>query len=258
MPERASPPETPTPATPQTPGGTRVPRGDLTVTFDDGSSVESHSVILALASPVFSALLTTPSGALRTDLHLAGASADEFRDFSIALRPAGLRQSALQDEARYSALVRWAHKYEADSLKTLIEDHLIKDVPVKTGSLAHALSYSLLRRRAQCLKAMVADLREHVEELGLLAKRETLQEMETVWPRLCEAAGVPLYPMPPVEQLETMWPFVAAGIRQHAVSASEHLQAGLSKAAKSAVADASATLSETSTSLLDRFMAYWV
>jgi len=104
----------------------------------------------------------------------------------------------------------------------------------------------------------VADLREHVEELGLLAKRETLQEMETVWPRLCEAAGVPLYPMPPVEQLETMWPFVAAGIRQHAVSASEHLQAGLSKAAKSAVADASATLSETSTSLLDRFMAYWV
>ena len=70
--------------------------------------------------------------------------------------------------------------------------------------------------------------------------------------------GVPLYPMPPVEQLETMWPFVAAGIRQHAVSASEHLQAGLSKAAKSAVADASATLSETSTSLLDRFMAYWV
>ena len=64
--------------------------------------------------------------------------------------------------------------------------------------------------------------------------------------------------IPPVEQLETMWPFVAAGIRQHAVSASEHLQAGLSKAAKSAVADASATLSETSTSLLDRFMAYWV
>ena len=75
--------------------------------------------------------------------------------------------------------MRWAHKYEADSLKTLIEDHLIKDVPVKTCSLAHALSYSLLRRRAQCLKAMVADLREHVEELGLLAKRETLQEMET-------------------------------------------------------------------------------
>lgn len=106
MPERASPPETPTPATPQTPGGTRVPRADLTVTFDDGSSVESHSVILALASPVFSALLTMPNGALRTDLHLAGASADEFRDFSIALRPAGLRQSALQDEARYSALVR--------------------------------------------------------------------------------------------------------------------------------------------------------
>ena len=75
--------------------------------------------------------------------------------------------------------MRWAHKYEADSLKTLIEDHLIKDVPVKTGSLAHALSYSLLRRRAQCLKAMVADLREHVDELGLLAKRETLQEMGT-------------------------------------------------------------------------------
>ena len=45
MPERASPPETPTPATPQTPGGTRVPRADLTITFDDGSSVESHGVI---------------------------------------------------------------------------------------------------------------------------------------------------------------------------------------------------------------------
>ena len=60
--------------------------------------VLGHSVILALASPVFSALLTTPSGALRTDLHLAGASADEFRDFSIALRPAGLCGSGTGNE----------------------------------------------------------------------------------------------------------------------------------------------------------------
>ena len=51
------------------------------------------------------------------------------------------------------------HVRQVDALKMLCEDHLIKDIPVGSGSLKHALTYRLLRRRAQCIRLMVPDLR---------------------------------------------------------------------------------------------------
>eukprot|EP00966_Prymnesium_polylepis_P091661 2121766-Prymnesium_polylepis.1 len=118
-PEEAAAPEPPTPSTPRTPSGRRssVPT-DLQVSFDDGTVVDAHAVILALASPVFSDLLTTDSGTMRSALTLPGKSADQFRIFAEALLPAGVRFSSLTDEAQYITLVHWADEFQVAALKT--------------------------------------------------------------------------------------------------------------------------------------------
>ena len=97
---------------------------DLTVTFDDGTSVEAHALILVLASPIFRDLLTDDDGGMKKELHLAGKSADEFSTFMQALLPASLRFHDLTDEGIYFVLCRWANEFEVDALRTLCEDHL--------------------------------------------------------------------------------------------------------------------------------------
>ncbi|KAL1524849.1 hypothetical protein AB1Y20_019729 [Prymnesium parvum] len=229
---------------PGTPSKYSVPT-DLDVKFDDGTVVRSHAVVLAIASPVFGEMLTTETGKLRSELMLPGKLATEFQMFSQALLPAGLRPSSVTEESQYLVLVRWANEFEVDALKTVCEDHLIKDIPVKSGSLKHALQYRLLRRRAQCIRHMVPELKIYIEEIGLLATEQTQEDLAAIWPRICEGANVRLFRMPPVEQVNAMWPFVCASVRLQAVSAVEHIHTGISKVA-----------GDTTLSFFDRFV-FW-
>jgi hypothetical protein len=100
---------------------------DLKVSFDDGSVMDVHALILVLASPVFSSLLTTEDGGLRSTLRLPNKNAEEFTIFMHALLPASMRFSTLKDEATYATLCRWADEFEVEALRTLCEDHLMKE-----------------------------------------------------------------------------------------------------------------------------------
>ena len=99
-----------------------------------------------------------------------------------------------------------------------------------------------------------ARLQTYIDELGLLAHAETADDLAAIWPRLCEAINITPYAMPPVEQVHAMWPFVAAGIREQAITATEYLSSGFSKAATTVVTEAATTISETSASFLDRLL----
>jgi len=190
-----------------------VPK-DLRVVFDDGSVVESHALILVLASDVLRSMLTSEDGGMKRELHLPGKLASEFDIFMQALLPASLRFNALTDEATYFILCRWANEFEVEALRTLCEDHLIKSVAVVESSLEHALTYKLSRRRTQCIETMKQDLPRYVDILGQLATEDTAAQLADLWPSLCIAANIEPYRMPAVEVVAVMWPFVAAGIRK--------------------------------------------
>jgi hypothetical protein len=187
---------------------------DLKVTFDDGTSVDAHALILVLASPVFRDLLTDDDGGMKKELHLPGKSGDEFTTFVQALLPASLRFHDLTDEATYLVLCRWAHEYEVDALRTLCEDHLLKSVAVSEDSLEHALTYKLERRRDQCLAEMKQDLPRFAHVLGQLAVADNARQLAELWPLLCTAANVDTFEMPPVDEVRVMWPFVVSAIRK--------------------------------------------
>ena len=228
---------------------------DLTVRFDDGSAIEAHALILVLASPVFRELLTNDDGGMRTEIQLAGKSSAEFLTFLQALLPASLRFNALTDEATYFVLCRWAHEFEVDALRTLCEDHLLKSVAVVESSLEHALTYRLERRLSQCIEVMKQDLPRYADVLGQLACEETSAQLEELWPLLCSAANAGEVPMPSIENVASMWPFVAASIRkQGTVSA---IQAELKKAVTERVTEVASVVTETtstwSSSLYDHF-----
>lgn len=89
---------------------------------DDGNTVNCHSLILVLASPVFREMLTKDDGTVLSSLPLPGKLAAEFRVFIEALQPASLRFEALSDEGTYVTLCEWAHEFEVAALKTLCED----------------------------------------------------------------------------------------------------------------------------------------
>jgi len=204
-----------------------VPK-DLRVVFDDGQVVEAHALILILASNIFRAMLTREDGGVKSEIALPGKSASEFGTFIQALLPASLRFNALTDEGTYFVLCRWANEFEVEALRTLCEDHLIKSVPVVESSLEHALTYKLTRRRAQCIETMKQDLPRFVDVLGLLATDETALQLVDLWPSLCAAAYIEPYEMPGIEQVRSMWPFVAAGIRKQGTMS--QLQQELKKA----------------------------
>lgn len=232
----------------------QVPK-DLTVTFDDGQTVQAHALILVLASPVFRELLTNEEGALLQEIPLPGKSAEEFSLFQQALLPASLRFASLTDESTFFTLCRWAHEYEVDALRTLCEDHLISSVAVEESSLEHALMYKLHRRRAQCIEAMKKDLPRFVNVLQQLATTETLAELEDLWPLLCSAALVEPFDMPSPEQVKTMWPFIEAAIRKPAPSTllQAELKNFVSDRVSTAVAELNETTSYWTTSIYDRF-----
>ena len=54
---------------------------------------------------------------------------------------------------------------------------------------------------------------KYLDELGDLAEETTKYYMQMVWPALCEQAGIPLFPMPPPDQVHAVWPFLAAAVR---------------------------------------------
>ena len=217
-----------------------VPK-DLLVRFDDDQVVEAHALILVLASPILRDMLTDDDGSLRKELNLPGKAAHEFEIFQQALLPASLRFAALTDEATYFILCRWAHEYEVDALRTLCEDHLIKSVAVCETSLAHALEFNLVRRRAQCIAEMKQDLPRYVDSLGLLATPMFTSDLEALWPLLCTEAGIDAYEMPPVTTVAAMWPFVAASIRKEGMVS--ELTSGLKKVVTEQVLTASEMLS---------------
>ena len=155
--KKEAPPARDEQTVPMTPNTlSRIP-ADLSVHFDDGTVVKAHALILALASPVFSDMLTTAAG-LRKSVSLSGKSAQEFEVFLRALYPASMRFQTLADEETFMMLCRWASEFAVAGLTTSIEDHLLKDVAVDEASLGHALSYGLARRKAQCITVMQQDL----------------------------------------------------------------------------------------------------
>ena len=59
----------------------------------------------------------------------------------------------------------------------------------------------------------IKNLVEYLDELGDLAEESTKEYMQIVWPALCEQAAIPLFPMPPPDQVHAIWPFLAAAVR---------------------------------------------
>ena len=186
----------------------QVPK-DLTITFDDGAVVETHSLILLLASSKFRKLLTSDNGSLVKSLTLHERSSKEFTQFQEALMPAS--RPLLTDPTIHEILSRWAHEFDVEALRTLCEDYLLKSVVVSEASLAYALKFGLERRVTQCIAEYRLDLPRFAEALSPLAVSARPELLE-LWPLLCDAAGVERFEMP--TDVATMWPFVAAAVRK--------------------------------------------
>merc|ERR1712107_840148 len=68
----------------------------------------------------------------------------------------------------------------------------------------------------QCLSIMTGELVKYVDELASLASETTKVHMKNLWPLLFRKAGIPVFDMPPVSEVRSMWPFLAVAVRSAA------------------------------------------
>jgi len=114
----------------------------------EGSTVRVHSAVLALASPVFAALLRSHMReGLTKVLELPGKSKEEFEIFLAFLRPASRRRVT---EDNVDILLPWFDEYQVETLKAECEDMLL-GMPCSVSRLLQAKSVNLQRQYQRCL-----------------------------------------------------------------------------------------------------------
>ncbi|CAE8615494.1 unnamed protein product [Polarella glacialis] len=206
--------------------------GDLSVHVE-GAILVVHSLILALASPVFKAMLGSGmQEGLGKEIFLKGKSKEEFVHFWRLLQP-GNFEPVTQENVH--CLLRWADEYQVEGLKSRCEEHLVvKEVPQEPAALDSALKeafiYRLEQRREQLLGLVKKDMVRYLGSLPCIAP-ESAELLRGIWPEICAASGVVLQKrsdcqveakelqadpssLAPVSQhIVQMWPFVAAATR---------------------------------------------
>lgn len=177
-----------------------------------GETFEVHSIILMMASPVFRTMLTTSmSEASSAVVKLPGKEAAEFRCFYDSLSTATFPSLTNQ---RATFLSRWADEYEVSQLKERCEVHLMEHAPVDGPGLEHAITHGLEKRVAQCVRVMKKDLTKHMDNIVRLVTPSMEEHLRELWPTIARQAGLSWsLPMPAIEEIKGMWPFVIQAVK---------------------------------------------
>ena len=130
-------------------------------------------------------------------------------------------------------LSRWADEYQVEAMRKLCEEFIMsKDCNPAHSSinaknngqeaLIHALQYNMPRRLEQCINSMVDNLDNGgIHGLAPLAAPGHEPLMQMVWPRVCkkvnpnvlaDGGAVNDIPMPPLEHIRSLWPFIATTV----------------------------------------------
>uniref|UniRef100_A0A7S2QKP3 BTB domain-containing protein n=1 Tax=Zooxanthella nutricula TaxID=1333877 RepID=A0A7S2QKP3_9DINO len=183
---------------------------DLKVVFDDGETMV-HSLILVLASPVFEKMLTSSLREGQGDeIKLPGKAKTEFMTVYNSLQ-LSTSEPLTQQSAVF--LSRWADEYQIASLMTKCEEYLMSSVVADVAGLEHAVKYGMRKRVSQCIDVLKQNLENNLDALSRLAVAAMEEQLRSLWPDLCQKAGLGAFPMPAPDQVRAMWPFLAAAMR---------------------------------------------
>ena len=188
--------------------------------------VEVHSQVLMIASAVWRNMLTNGMlEGVNGTVNLMDKDPEEFKLFY-----GMLHTSTVEPLTDQSAMVlsRWADEYQVEALKSICEDHLIKNVSHNSqAALLHAVHCNLPRRLRQCMDFMLSDLGNHINKLALFAVPGHEALMQEVWQAVCNKVcygGHSRYlvpqgeqlrdkPIPPLDHVRSMWPFMVASLQ---------------------------------------------
>ena len=130
--------------------GQEIPEGgDLVATFEDGELVV-HSQVLAMASPVFKAMLSgdmKEAASKRVDIGIA--TVEGFKEFYGFLTP-GQSRKAKVSERNVEELLEIAGYYQVDFLRNECEKFLLK-APGSVDGLLLASKYNLQQLQNHCI-----------------------------------------------------------------------------------------------------------
>eukprot|EP00434_Breviolum_minutum_P013228 symbB.v1.2.011653.t6/scaffold789.1/size230748/14 len=186
---------------------------DLKIVVDDGE-LDVHSLLLQLASPVFASMLNSEmQEGMTNSISLPGKTKGELEMFYKSLQVS--TEEALTPEIA-TCLVKWADEYQIENLKTKCEQFLLSQ-PVNAQGLQLAVKYGLSKRTTQCLNQFKEDLVKHVDDIVVLTGREGEEYMKDLWPLIIRKAGLDL-PLPEMEHLPVIWPFLSAAVKGKAGS----------------------------------------
>merc|ERR1712050_722184 len=93
-------------------------------------------------------------------------------------------------------LSKWADEYQVETLKNKCEDYLIKHVQVDAENWVHAHAYNLPRRQEQCFTQIQKTITDHLDGLAKLGLQIPAAMLQSLWPCLCDAAGIEFFDMP--------------------------------------------------------------
>merc|ERR1712039_1139771 len=63
-----------------------------------------------------------------------------------------------------------------------------------------------------CISTVSGDIAKYSTELKEQGSQLPEQAISRLWPSMCQAAGVPAEPMPPVDHVRSMWGFVTGAL----------------------------------------------
>eukprot|EP00449_Zooxanthella_nutricula_P021039 CAMPEP_0198535512 /NCGR_PEP_ID=MMETSP1462-20131121/39748_1 /TAXON_ID=1333877 /ORGANISM="Brandtodinium nutriculum, Strain RCC3387" /LENGTH=266 /DNA_ID=CAMNT_0044265451 /DNA_START=130 /DNA_END=930 /DNA_ORIENTATION=+ len=171
-----------------------------------------HSLVLMLASPVFkNTLASGMSESSSGTITLHGKKKCEFQTFIDAIKP----DSTLTiNAANVHTLSRWSDEYQVDGLKNRCDQYL-RCVPVSVEELEFAMKYNMAGRQKMCMRAIKTDFPRFQDELARRGSELPAEVLEPLWPHICACADLPdKSPMPGLEHVRIMWPFVARTLKK--------------------------------------------
>jgi len=164
-------------------GESDAPQPDIAVIVE-GERVMTFSLVLALSSPVFAALLRSPMAeAINKEVSLPGKSKEDFELFvALLLRGSGARVSP----DNVDRMLPWCDEYQVRALKDDCEEVLLS-MPCTCSRAAQAQTFALKRQYQRCLRDLpAAEFRERFADLARepRAVRDMLPRMQEELPRL--------------------------------------------------------------------------
>jgi len=181
-------------------GESDAPQPDIAVIVE-GERVMTFSLVLALSSPVFAALLRSPMAeAINKEVSLPGKSKEDFELFvALLLRGSGARVSP----DNVDRMLPWCDEYQVRALKDDCEEVLLS-MPCTCSRAAQAQTFALKRQYQRCLRDLpAAEFRERFADLARepQAVRDMLPRMQKELPGLgpvlaviCSTLDTPRFP----------------------------------------------------------------